>query len=358
MGFFEAAGHQQLDPVWGGGFAQNVSLGGRQAPGRHRESGCNSDPMLGEIKCVEGEWVTGEGRHMRGRDWGCFLALFLLVGVHGLALAEQPGQVRAQGKGEIMLAAGNPQNAAEEIRRCVAEARKTATPASAYVSDPIECEAIAATARFIPLCSWRIFNPFGPTLSSLFLAEVPGTSDRALFFRMLNPFDSEAVLFGLIPRPLTQSSDTLMPTLRRLFGQNGSEDVPLFISLPSHIPTLKESPLSWAQLKELFLLAAARSSEAGNIESTTDRLVRYRTDPWGRASVELEESLKQYEKAKAMAPPAGAKGRMATQGQLDRWWAAVTDPEHVASEISEIRAAWEGATRFQKKGLGDAKGQK
>ena len=74
---------------------------------------------------------------------------------------------------------------------------------------------------------------------------------------MLHPFSPDGVIFGLLPQTLAGGPDQLFAVLKRLFEKNGSEDQPLLLGLPTCVGApIEGSPLSSAQMKELFRIAA------------------------------------------------------------------------------------------------------
>lgn len=222
-------------------------------------------------------------------------------------------------------------------------ARKTSTQSSLYLSQPIpHSEAAAQAIRFTPLAAWGIFNPFGPTVTSLFLIEVPTSQEQLLFLRMLHPFSPFAVIYGLLPKQVAQDEGQLRKTLQRLFEINGSKEYPLMNDLPSLIKEIKESPISVTVLKELFFHVAV-SLRGQNLGETCDLLKKFKGDPWGRAKLEFSSALKRER------PRQAGILNTVTRPQYEEWWSLVTDPAHVAIEEKELRRAWEGAIKFQER---------
>lgn len=233
-----------------------------------------------------------------------------------------------------------------EISGCAQTLRATATAASGYLGAPVECPALGSADAFTPLLAWAYFNPFGPTLCSLHLVEVPDTRERIIFFRWLNPFATGATAYGLLPEAVAQDAQRVLSILMPLL-RDGSDDRPrLMASLPTHVRVLAESPLAERQVKEL-VLAAATGSDASALSVTIHSLRTHQGDPWARTAVETKEAFASLgqdmeSSSEAMAPPA-------TRAQLEDWWALVTDPAHVQSEVRELPRAWQGAVEFQKR---------
>ncbi|MGH8546438.1 MAG: hypothetical protein ACREX3_23050, partial [Gammaproteobacteria bacterium] len=114
--------------------------------------------------------------------------------------------------------------------------------------------------------------------------------------------------------------------------------------------------------------SAARKIDSVDWDKECEDYLRYKGDPWGRASAERDESfgrlgqlLKDHgvnnfyeliEKEKREGLNIYDPWRKSRQKskpsreQFERWWAIVTDPIHVQSEISKMPKAREGSKRF------------
>ncbi len=195
-------------------------------------------------------------------------------------------------------------------------------------------------------------------MSALLLIEVPESKDLLLFLRLLNPVYSQAIVYGVLPEDSGRDTDRLFLTLETLFSRNGSSEYPLLGDLPTHVPPAPGSPLAPEQVKELFFLLAMKASNIGYIEAVSENLARYKGDPWARASAEFKEGMKAFDPgAKTGELRPGTKAVKPTRSHLERWWALVTDPQHVESETSQMQKAWEGSLRFLKGGAGGPKGR-
>jgi hypothetical protein len=235
----------------------------------------------------------------------------------------------------------------EELERAADSLRPEATATTHYLVPPQECEMAALASRFTPLVGWGIFNPFGPTTSYLALLDVPDRDDRLLLQRMQHPLTQRATLVGLLPATVSD----LMPTLRQLFRQNGAPEHSLVAGLPSHILVPPGSPLELEQVRELFWLVAPLSSDAAYLDGVTASLLRHKGNPWERASEGVRAALGQFgrpsrDEAVEASDPAAPSGP--NPAQFARWWAAVTDSEHVQSELAAMPSAWEGALELMR----------
>jgi hypothetical protein len=228
----------------------------------------------------------------------------------------------------------------QSIETIAARARRTATEASAYLCTPMgDCEALAAVPHFAPLIEWGIFNPLGPTMCSLVLVPGHGSREQLLLFRVLSPFTTSGIVFGLIPDTLSKDPGRMYRTLEHLFTRNGSDEFPLIPSLPTYFPAIPESPLSMPQVKSLVFLAAQYATDQTSVSTLTDRIERCWCNPWERTRMEFDDALRsvRLESASPM------RQSQPTPDEWERWWALVSDKDHVASEVSQMPAAWQGS---------------
>jgi hypothetical protein len=169
--------------------------------------------------------------------------------------------------------------------------------------------------------------------------------------RMQHPLSEDAVVVGLLPNALSASVPGLLATLRRLFATNGTPEHPLVGgSLPTHVVLPPSSPLATEHLRELFWLVASLSSDGGDLDTATAELLRHRGDPWKRASEAFQAAFSRIgqttsadEAGRADPSQIPATSSAPTPEQFARWWTAVTDPEHVQSELEAMPSAWDGA---------------
>ncbi len=220
----------------------------------------------------------------------------------------------------------------------------------------------------VHLLSWGIFNPFGPTLAGL--SAIPLSSEEALLiYDMHNPFQTWASVLGL-----TRMTEEGVPSkaLEVLFGRGGPGDHPLFLDLPTHLIHAENvpegRPTGIAEMgpdlaRELMWIATrALEVPENELRWLADSLETFRRDPWGWAHASLDKAfadpqiIRTIERitgrtvppltSRSPGPAATAVEGPAERSTFDRWFDAVTHPEHVRSEVEEIPAAWLGAIRF------------
>jgi hypothetical protein len=178
---------------------------------------------------------------------------------------------------------------------------------------------------------------------------VPTTKDQLLFFRYLNPFQSGATIYGLLPAHVTSKRDRVIRIVRRLVSENGSEEYPLVSSLPSYIHFEPTSPLTQDDVRELWFIITSRTAVAGNLTRDIDLLNRYRTDPWGKADAEFKIAMQRMKGSAIEQPSVGQPSSVPSRADFDRWWRLTTDPEHATVVKREMPRAWDGAIKFQER---------
>jgi hypothetical protein len=91
-------------------------------------------------------------------------------------------------------------------------------------------------------------------------------------------------------------------------------------------------------------LAAHATPE--DLDGTAARVKRFKGRPWERASEELRAGFDEF---RAVGTPEARGVKWPPDDpSWKSWWAAVTDREHVASEMTQMPAAWEGSKRFMR----------
>lgn len=188
--------------------------------------------------------------------------------------------------------------------------------------------ALWTTPRHLPLCSFGIFNPMGPTVSSLEVALVPSTGGAlavSLYLLMRHPHLPEAHWLGDaedLDGLAALVTETLADPEGRVLG-NGPEWLDVFAEA--------DALLAHAVLAGVRCFASAR--EDVDWRATADDLVRHAINPWARVS-EHEAPL-QSSPWPAEADP------------IDCWIEAITDDAVIAGHQLFLRSAWEGAKAYR-----------
>lgn len=214
-----------------------------------------------------------------------------------------------------------------------------------YITQPVlACD--LGDLPSMPLVAWMHFNPYGPTISTLFYVPVPGTEEGLLTFRFDNPFDRQHAAFGVMPHDV--AAEHIGKFAFMLFTANGHESCPLFRGLPTsiaHEGNWREdamAPTFNGELTHTLFQGAAHALWPSDMPVTCEYLRRYRGDPWKRTAAEVDEGL-----LSVLIRQDGEEDAGFNEELFDEWFELVTDPEHLRSERSNFSAAWQGAIDFK-----------
>jgi hypothetical protein len=198
-------------------------------------------------------------------------------------------------------------------------------------------------SELVPLGCWGIFNPYGPTATTVLLGRNSPEDDYLLFDVTTNPFMTvQVTLRGWHPATLqaAQLEETLVDITRTQSG-NQVED-PLLNSAPSFVIIMPWYGLSEEQWKRVFREVLQTNVQEDLVQERT-LLREYWWRPWDRASAQLEKARKaciQKGTAESSASPVLVQFR---QSDFEDWWQLVTHPEHLRAEFKEMPAAWTGS---------------
>jgi hypothetical protein len=257
--------------------------------------------------------------------------------------------------------------------------------------------------EMIPLVRWGILNPYGPTLTSLFLIRLASAKESLIVDVLSNPFAGvmccvrgwhpAAVDGELLEQTLrnigkahidplfcisdaaevdrlkaSAGNDSLCATIRlaeswrllmggsRYFDPRVCMDHVLVLFPPSVVQLLPQSPLPPAALKRLlkgFLVA----SDAKGIDERCRLMRHHWCSPWERTRAELyvdelnevarqlpSDSTNDERIAAVIARHAQlASDKPMDDSDYEEWWALVTSEDHVASDLGVMLPAWERA---------------
>jgi|TARA_B100000315_G_C14567521_1_gene583738 hypothetical protein len=198
----------------------------------------------------------------------------------------------------------------------------------------IESEFFADVTTKALLC-WGIFNPFGPTISFLGIAEDPDEKSELLFFRMFNPFAQENYIVGSCDWDFDLDIGQL---LEDVFEQNGNDDFVVISSLPTFIIPLDDSISNIIQ--QLFWIAYNEIEE--NLRESIDLINNNIDSPWDRATASLKKGVTSFKnKDKEII------NFTANEDEFFEWFDLIQSKEYFKSELTNFIPAWNGALNFQ-----------
>jgi hypothetical protein len=183
-----------------------------------------------------------------------------------------------------------------------------------------------------PLLMWGIFNPIGPTVSTLALASLEGMKTKLLYFRMLNPFSHENLIVGGLSPDLPM--DRLIEFIHQLFKINSDGNYQINDSLPTFIMPMKPE---WRHHSYMIFGHVVLNGRE-DLTRLCDVYEDYMGKPWERTKVQMS-------------------GQVSTLGTEDidevdndafiRWSQIMMNEAHWGPEFLNLQKAWEGAIGFQ-----------
>jgi hypothetical protein len=215
--------------------------------------------------------------------------------------------------------------------------REQASSGQAWVGMAVEPDDWkAAQPRTLPLLTWGIFNPFGPTVVRIELAPLPDHGEYLVVRCQDHPFTPEVSIFGTVPDKAILTPGRLLQILKPLFEANGvGEHILIGEALPSHVVLSPRDLLPPHEVETLYRLLAART-DGTDTTREVELLRRFAGRPWERVSESLKE-LAQRRPTDTQVP------RPPTESEFELWWKAVTDTGHVQAELQQMEAARQGA---------------
>jgi hypothetical protein len=194
------------------------------------------------------------------------------------------------------------------------------------------------------LC-WGIFNPFGPTWSTIGFLPTENPDVDLLVFRMMNPFGQESGAVAMLRREDKESPATIGRLVRTLFSRNaldncrtgteliGIASPPDFVLVPSRNPEFTSF------VREAFL-ASPRMIEC-DITASVRQIREYPGVPWQRVTAQLENAQQRVRPGGLALPP--QREGETTPDLLSEWFTLVTADRVVLPELASFPAAWHGA---------------
>jgi hypothetical protein len=183
----------------------------------------------------------------------------------------------------------------------------------------------------VPLGLWGIFNPAGPTLTTLGLI---ATDEGWLFAEwMRHPtgplYRVHAVLENLTDEAVREACE------RCLIAPYGTDASPVPYSLPEFVVPAPAGSLA-EHVDHALQRIAATHCDATALTANAVIYGAFNGDAWARinAPEPVYAALTRY--LRDLSPAEAAKA----------WWGAATDPTHLAGHVTAFPGAWDGAAEF------------
>ncbi len=189
-----------------------------------------------------------------------------------------------------------------------------------------EADASWLIPRHIPICSFGIFNPIGPTVSSLEVAETG--SEWVLLFVLRNPFGPVIEDWGRTAPGDVDHLDQLISDALAVTEGGPMGPGPDWMDIFNRDAAVLDG-----------ITRFARGSDLEMLTGRANELLHYYADPWARLT---------QQDGPLESPDRGA------MNPVDLWTMAITDREVVAGHQLFIRSAWLGAKAMVEGGPDDA----
>jgi hypothetical protein len=200
------------------------------------------------------------------------------------------------------------------------------------IVEPLECDLAGHSNSSTLLLRWCYFNPYGPTLVTVFHTPVPGSSVAVFSCRSENPFSLKHAAYGLVKGPEVWTD--VKSAVLHLFCLDGfAKDLPTSIVFRENWPDeddtdQQERPLlSRDDARGAFMFAAV-DTPSSELKLASEFFRRH-SDPWDRVEAAMDRALKDM-------IPMQKDVRTRPEAEFDsdvyqEWFDLVSEPEHVAS---------------------------
>jgi len=247
-----------------------------------------------------------------------------------------------------------PRNDRDPLLRLATAARALADAETGVLGDPIpdvsQALAAAPESDVTQVIAFGIFNPYGPTMFSIDLIRVAGTGEALITSTMLNPFQSTATAYAILPASSSGDPEPLRHCLTILSKRNGHPEFPILLaSEPTYVLLPRESNLTIDFLRQ-FVLGLLEAAGIEGIGESAELLEQFAGRPWDRATEEMAIAARSYVQTRMAGSETASAPPVNSPADYDRWWRIASNPEHVRVEMGEMETAWRGALLFGQRG--------
>jgi hypothetical protein len=255
---------------------------------------------------------------------------------------EQAGKGKAKRAGRNPAASGPmPDNSVRRALALLGQARAETQgdcrrPCTPFPAAPF----LDAAKEIVPLLSCGIFNPFGPTLETILLARPTAEADWLVVDVQSNPF-APTEMTGRGWQPAAVDPAQLGALLAAVEAAHTGE-AGFLLTQSTYVVVPPGAQVGAAAWKEVFRRALIR--EGVTWPRAVCRSIRANwCKPWDRAQAELTAALGAKAKGRRPIPKSRESDAPMTAAEFEDWWQLIAHPDHIAHEVKELPAAWQGA---------------
>jgi len=191
------------------------------------------------------------------------------------------------------------------------------------------------------LLSWLIFNPNGPTWSTLGVLPTEDADTSILFYRMLNPFVQESYAVATLLREHRDDTGVIGRCVQRIFTRNrlelidGSSTQLVGAALPTSFVT---HATDLFQFMSSGMMHSSHVREL-NAEMPARMMAQFPNDPWERTRQEREIGLSLLINQAEVR----GQGGSSSDEQMHAYFLQACAIEHCRAELTCLPASWHGA---------------
>lgn len=208
----------------------------------------------------------------------------------------------------------------------------------------VDNDFVARDGRLL-LC-WAIFNPYGPTWSSVGLISTEDPAIDLLFYRMLNPFGQQSAVVGAVRRGERDDAAAVSRLVETLFTRevigsaDGREELYLIGNAVPDVRCVVWDEADFVAAADRAFRLAPRLRDLDVVRSVRE-IREFEGRPWDRTAAQREAALKRMtpEGIVTPLPHAGTT----TDAVIDEWLMLVSQQEHWVPELLDFPGAWHGA---------------
>jgi hypothetical protein len=188
--------------------------------------------------------------------------------------------------------------------------------------------------RLTTLLCGGIVNPFGPTLTGIFLLGDPETSHE---------FDLVEITLNPFAQPTSRIGRALIEP-----DWNASADYEALFSIPfGKCPTLM-LPTSLLTTEAAINIHARWLLNFPDAGETWERVRRYPADPWNRVSEEIEGGLQRVGQNTRAQQREGESDHRLKESEAREFAIFALSKEHMTAELQAFFFAWKGSINLQR----------
>lgn len=210
---------------------------------------------------------------------------------------------------------------------------------------PLDDHDFVARDGQLLLC-WSIFNPYGPTWSSVGLLPTEDPGIDLLFYRMLNPFGQQSAAVGVVRRGEGEDAAAVSQLVERLFARevvasaDGREELYLIGNGVPDVRIVVWDEADFVATADRAFRLAPRLRDLDVVRSVRE-IREFEGRPWDRTAAQREAALKRMT-SEGLITPLPHEG-MTTDAVIDEWLMLVSQQEHWVPELLNFPGAWHGA---------------